>query len=58
MIELRGVTKRYRDLVAVNNLSLKVGPGEVFGFLGPHGAGKTTTIKMIAGLMRPAIHSI
>jgi len=53
MIELRDVTKRYRNLVAVNRLSLQVGPGEVFGFLGPNGAGKTTTIKMIAGLMRP-----
>ncbi len=53
MIELRGVTKRYRNLVAVNNLSLRVGKGEVFGFLGPNGAGKTTTIKMMAGLMQP-----
>jgi len=53
MIELRGVTKRYGNLVAVNNLSLRVGKGEVFGFLGPNGAGKTTTIKMMAGLMQP-----
>jgi ABC-2 type transport system ATP-binding protein len=58
MIELRGVTKRYRELVAVDNLSLHVSEGEVFGFLGPNGAGKTTTIKMIAGLMRPTEGSI
>ncbi len=58
MIELREVTKRYRDLTAVNRLSLHVGRGEVFGFLGPNGAGKTTTIKMIAGLMRPTEGSI
>jgi ABC-2 type transport system ATP-binding protein len=58
MIQLRSVTKRYRDLVAVNHLSLHVRRGELFGFLGPNGAGKTTTIKMIAGLMRPTGGSI
>ena len=58
MIELRGVTKRYREFMAVNNLSLHISRGEVFGFLGPNGAGKTTTIKMIAGLMRPTEGSI
>ena len=58
MIELRDVTKRYRDLVAVDRLSVHVCRGEVFGFLGPNGAGKTTTIKMIAGLMRPTEGSI
>ena len=58
MIELRDVTKRYRNLAAVNRLSLHVSRGEVFGFLGPNGAGKTTTIKMIAGLMRPTEGSI
>ena len=58
MIELREVTKRYRDLVAVDRLSLYVGRGEGFGVLGPNGAGKTTTIKMIAGLMRPTAGSI
>ena len=58
MIELREVTKRYRDLAAVNRLSMHVRRGEVFGFLGPNGAGKTTTIKMIAGLMRPTEGSV
>jgi len=58
MIELRDVTKRYRNLTAVKRLSLRVHRGEVFGFLGPNGAGKTTTIKMIAGLMRPTEGSV
>ncbi len=52
MIELRSVTKTYGQKVAVDSLSLSVGPGELFAFLGPNGAGKTTTIKMIVGLLR------
>ena len=50
-IHLQGVTKRYGDFTAVNDLSLDVREGELFAFLGPNGAGKTTTIKMIAGLL-------
>ena len=53
MIELKNITKRYADYLAVNNLSLTVQPGEVFGFLGPNGAGKTTTIKIMGGIMEP-----
>lgn len=53
MIRLDGLTKRYGNHVAVDDLHLDVGAGELFGFLGPNGAGKTTTIKMIAGLLRP-----
>jgi len=53
MIELEGVTKKYGEFTAVDNLSLKVVPGELVGFLGPNGAGKTTTIKMITGLLQP-----
>jgi len=53
MIELEHVTKRFGNVVAVNDLSLQVKGGELFAFLGPNGAGKTTTIKMIAGLLRP-----
>ena len=53
MIQLEEVTKKYRRLVAVHRLSLRVDRGEVFGFLGPNGAGKTTTIRMISGLIRP-----
>ncbi len=53
LIEVRDLTKRYGDKVAVNNVSFNVYGGEVFGFLGPNGAGKTTTIKMIVGLLQP-----
>lgn len=54
MIELIGLTKRFKQVVAVDHLSLTVNPGEIYGFLGPNGAGKTTTIKMIAGTLRPS----
>ncbi len=46
-------TKRYDDIVAVNDLNLEIRRGELFTFLGPNGAGKTTTIKALAGLIRP-----
>ena len=51
MIEINGLTKRYRDLVAVNNISFSVAAGEIVGFLGPNGAGKTTTMKMLTGFL-------
>src|SRR5579875_2272805 len=53
MIEIDGLTKRYGDKVAVDQLSFVVEPGVVTGFLGPNGAGKSTTMRMIAGLDRP-----
>jgi ABC-2 type transport system ATP-binding protein len=53
VIEARGLTKRYGDKVAVNDLSFSVTPGTVTGFLGPNGAGKTTTMRMILGLDAP-----
>ena len=53
MIEARGLTKRYGDKLAVNDLSFTVRPGIVTGFLGPNGAGKSTTMRMILGLDRP-----
>ncbi|WP_432054270.1 ABC transporter ATP-binding protein [Streptomyces sp. bgisy022] len=53
MIELEGLTKRYGEKVAVNNLTFTVRPGIVTGFLGPNGAGKTTTMRMVLGLDRP-----
>ena len=53
MIEARGLTKRYGDKVAVNDLSFSVTPGTVTGFLGPNGAGKTTTMRLILGLDSP-----
>ena len=53
MIELKGLTKRYGNLVAVDNLNLLIPKGEIFGFIGPNGAGKTTTINMIGGILAP-----
>ena len=50
MIEVRGLTKRYGDKVAVSDLSFGIEPGRVTGFLGPNGAGKTTTMRLILGL--------
>ncbi|MBL0801612.1 MULTISPECIES: ABC transporter ATP-binding protein [Streptomyces] len=54
MIELSGLTKRYGERVAVNNLTFTVRPGIVTGFLGPNGAGKSTTMRMILGLDKPS----
>ncbi|MCD6052518.1 MAG: ABC-type multidrug transport system, ATPase component [Verrucomicrobia bacterium] len=53
MIELLDLVKRFGDLVAVNHISLKVNRGEFFAVLGPNAAGKTTTIKMLTGLIKP-----
>jgi ABC-2 type transport system ATP-binding protein len=50
MIEVRGLTKRYGDKTAVNDLTFGIEPGRVTGFLGPNGAGKTTTMRLILGL--------
>ena len=52
-LQLNGLTKRFGDLLAVNQLSLQVSTGSIFGLLGPNGAGKTTTMSMIAGLVNP-----
>jgi len=52
-ISIRGLTKRYGNVLAVNNLSLEVIPGESLGFLGLNGAGKTTTIRILLDLLRP-----
>lgn len=47
------LTRRFGDLVAVNDLSFEIGPGEIVGLLGPNGSGKTTTVRMILGLLEP-----
>ena len=52
-IEVENLTKRYGDLLAVNDISFNVRKGEVFAFLGPNGAGKTTTVEMIETIRRP-----
>jgi ABC-2 type transport system ATP-binding protein len=50
-IEVRGLTKRFGDIVAVNDLTFSVSAGEIFGLVGPDGAGKTAVIRMMAGVM-------
>jgi len=53
LIESRGLTKKFGDFTAVNNVSFDVKEGEIFGLLGPNGAGKTTTLRMLSGLLTP-----
>jgi ABC-2 type transport system ATP-binding protein len=52
-IEVRDLTRRFGEFVAVDHVSFEVRPGEIFGFLGSNGAGKSTTIRMLCGLLRP-----
>src|SRR5262245_25634705 len=52
-IDVRGMTKRFGSRVAVNRIDLQVRRGEIYGFLGPNGSGKTTFIRMLCGLLRP-----
>jgi ABC-type Fe3+/spermidine/putrescine transport system ATPase subunit len=53
-VALHGVSKRYENVLAVDDLTIEVADGEFFALLGPSGCGKTTTMKMIAGLLRPS----
>src|SRR6202158_4602426 len=53
-IEIEGLTRRFGDFVAVDNVSLKIPKGQLYGFLGLNGAGKTTTIRMLTTLLRPS----
>ncbi|KAB2908659.1 MAG: ABC transporter ATP-binding protein [Ignavibacteriales bacterium] len=52
-IEVKGLTKKFGDFVSVDNVSFSIPPGTVFGFLGANGAGKSTTIKMLCGMLEP-----
>ncbi len=53
MLELRGVSKSYRNIPAVEDVSFVLSAGEVLGYLGPNGSGKSTTVKMVIGMIRP-----
>lgn len=53
MIEIRGLTKKYGELFAINDINLELTKGDVFGFIGPNGAGKTTTMRILATLLNP-----
>ncbi|HYZ77811.1 MAG TPA: ATP-binding cassette domain-containing protein, partial [Gaiellaceae bacterium] len=53
VVRVQGLTKRFGDVVAVDDLTFALEPGTVTGFLGPNGAGKTTTLRLLLGLARP-----
>jgi len=53
IVKFTNLSKRFHDLMAVNNLNLEIYEGEILGFVGPNGAGKTTTMKMLGGLIKP-----
>ena len=57
-VELKGVVKRYNEILAVDHLDLAIKPGEIFGLLGPNGSGKSTTLKMLLGLVQPDSGSV
>jgi ABC-2 type transport system ATP-binding protein len=54
MLEVRNVSKTYRSIPAVQDVSFTLNPGEVLGYLGPNGSGKSTTVKMVTGLIQPS----
>jgi ABC-2 type transport system ATP-binding protein len=58
VVELRDVTKRYNEIVAVNNMNLTINTGEIFALLGPNGSGKSTTLKMLMGLVESTAGAI
>src|SRR5262245_26278309 len=58
MIEIRGLTKNFGPLKAVDGVTFDVSNGEVLGFLGPNGAGKSTTMKMVTGFLTPTSGAI
>lgn len=58
VLEIKGLTKRYNNIAAVDDVSFRIEPGEVYGYLGPNGSGKTTTVKMLTGLLEPSLGAI
>src|SRR5438552_18276004 len=58
IIRTRGLTKRFGDFTAVADLSIEVMPGTIFAFLGANGSGKSTTIRMLIGLLRPSAGTV
>src|SRR5262249_21664571 len=57
-VEVRGLVKRYGEIVAVDDVDLTVERGDVYGYLGPNGAGKTTSLRMMLGLIAPTAGSV
>lgn len=53
IIDVKGLCKQFADTVVVNHFNIEVSKGEIFGFLGPNGSGKTTTMRMLCGLLTP-----
>jgi ABC-2 type transport system ATP-binding protein len=53
MLEVQGLSKRYRGIPAIENIAFQVRAGEIVGYLGPNGSGKSTTVKIITGLLKP-----
>ncbi|HEX2222136.1 MAG TPA: ABC transporter ATP-binding protein [Candidatus Limnocylindria bacterium] len=58
VIDMRGVTRRYGDVVAVRDLTLGVEPGTILGLIGPSGSGKTTVVRMLAGILAPSAGTV
>jgi len=57
-IALRGISKRFSDVTALENVDLEMAPGKILGFLGPNGAGKTTTIRILTGFLKPTAGTV
>jgi ABC-2 type transport system ATP-binding protein len=58
MLEVRHVSKTYRSIPAVEDVSFVLRPGEILGYLGPNGSGKSTTVKMVTGLIKPSLGNV
>ena len=58
VVSTKGLTRKFGDKVAVNDLDLEIRTGQIYGFLGPNGCGKTTTMRMLTGLLTPSSGTI